>query len=331
MLKLIYPPLRPLLGALLLTTLPSLVPAASGLNYPTKPIRLVVSFSPGGGTDIFARAMAQKYSEVWDQPVIVDNRAGAGGDIGTDVVAKSAADGYTLLLTTNAPIAINPNLAKAPFDPIKDFTPVSQLAALPFVLSVHPSSPAKTTAELIKLAKVKQGQLNFGHSGFGGGAHLAGELLKAIAKIDMTHIPYKGGGPVLQALAGAQVDLIFLSILTQMPLIEQKRVRPLGVTSLKRSPALPDVPAIAETPGLEGFESDLWYGMLAPANTDPRIIDKIYQEARRMLTSPELRNRFEPSGATIVVSSPSNFAETIKKDLAKWGNLIRSAKLKPSK
>jgi len=303
---------------------PGLVLAASAPDYPAKPIRIVVSFSPGGGTDIFARAMAQKYSAAWGQPVIVDNRAGGGGNIGTDLVAKAPADGYTWLLTTNAPIAINPNLTKAPFDPVKDFAPVSQLAALPFVLSVHPSSPAKTVVGLIDLAKARQGRLNFASSGAGGGAHLAGEMLKTMARIDMTHVPYKGGGPALLALAGAQVDLLFLSILTSMPLIKSQKVRALGVTSPKRSPALP---ALAETPGLEHFESDLWYGMLAPAATDPRIIDKIYQEGRRMLTSPEFRNLFEPTGASLVASSPGAFAAAIKKDLAKWGKVIKDANL----
>jgi len=328
MLKLTDLPLRPLPGALLLLTMfPGLVLAASAPDYPAKPIRIVVSFSPGGGTDIFARAMAQKYNAAWGQPVIVDNRAGGGGNIGTDLVAKAPADGYTLLLTTNAPIVINPNLAKAPFDPVKDFAPVSQLAALPFVLSVHPSSPAKTVGELIDLAKAKQGRLNFASSGAGGGAHLAGEMLKTMAKIDMTHVPYKGGGPALLALAGAQVDLLFLSILTSMPLIKTQKVRALGVTSPKRSPALPDLPAIAETPGLENFESDLWYGMLAPASTAPRIVDKIYQEGKRMLASPEFRNLFEPSGTSLVASSPGAFAAAIKKDLAKWGKVIKDSNL----
>jgi tripartite-type tricarboxylate transporter receptor subunit TctC len=320
-----------LLGALVLAASPGLGFSASALEFPTKPIRLVVSFSPGGGTDIFARMMGQKYSQAWGQPVIVDNRAGGGGNIGSDIVAKATPDGYTLLATTNAPIAINPNLAKPPYDPVKDFAPVSQLAALPFVLSVHPSSPAKSVGELIEIAKAKKGQLNFGHSGFGGGAHLAGELFNKMANIEMTSIPFKGGGPVLQALVGAQIDVIFLSILTQMPMIQQKRVRALGVTSLKRSPALPDVPAIAEIPGLEGFESDLWYGLFAPAGTDHRIVAKIYQEGRHMLTSAEFKKRFEPSGAMLVGSSPSVFAQTINKDLKKWGNLIKSANLKPEK
>lgn len=325
------PLLRRLLGAFLLIACPGVSVAASALDYPTKPMRIVVSFSPGGGTDIFARALAQKYSQAWGQPVIVDNRPGAGGNIGSDIVAKALSDGYTLLLTTNAPIAINPNLAKAPYDPVKDFAPVSQLAVLPFVLSVHPSSPAKSVAELVNLAKAKKGVLNFAHSGFGGGAHLAGELIKKMAKIDITAVPFKGGGPVLQALLGGQVDMIFLSILTQMPMIQQQRIRALGVTSPERSPALPNVPAIAETPGLEGFESDLWYGLLAPAGTDPRIVDKIYQESRRALTSSELKTAFEPRGAALVATSPGTFAETIRKDLAKWDDLIKTANIKPEK
>ncbi|HYC44465.1 MAG TPA: tripartite tricarboxylate transporter substrate binding protein [Burkholderiales bacterium] len=316
-------------GALLIAAVPLAASAAAAPDYPTKPVRIVVSFAPGGGTDIFARAMAQKFSQAWGQPVIVDNRAGGGGNIGSDLVAKAPPDGYTLLMTTNAPIAINPNLDKVPYDPMKDFAPVSQLAVLPFLLSVHPSSPAKSVSELIALARAKKGELNFAHSGFGGGAHLAGELMKQMAKIQMTAIAYKGGGPVMTALAGGQVDLIFLSIFTSMPMVQQKRVRPLGVTSLKRSPVLPEVPAIAETPGLEGFESDLWYGLLAPAKTPPAIVNKIYQETQRTLK--ELEPQFEPQGANLVATSPAVFAKTIKADLAKWGKLIKSANLKPDK
>ena len=176
---------------------PALLAAAATPDFPVKPIRLVVAFAAGGGTDIFARAMAQKYTEAWGEPVIVDNRAGGNGNIGTDVVARAPADGYTLLMTTNATIVINPSLAKLPYDPVRDFTPVSLLAALPFALLVHPSSPARSTAELIALAKSKPGGLNYASSGAGGGAHLSGELLKTITKVDLTHIPYKGGGPAL--------------------------------------------------------------------------------------------------------------------------------------
>jgi tripartite-type tricarboxylate transporter receptor subunit TctC len=199
------------------------------------------------------------------------------------------------------------------------------LAALPFALSVHPSSPAKTVRELIELARAKPGKLNFASSGAGGGAHLAGEMLKTMAKIDMTHVAYKGGGPAMTGLLTQEIDFLFLSVLTSMPLIKGGKVRTLAVSSPKRSPALPDVPAVAETPGLEGFESDLWYGLLAPAKTDPMIVDKIYQETRRMLTSAEFKNRFEPTGTELVASSPSEFATTIKKDLAKWATVIKAS------
>jgi tripartite-type tricarboxylate transporter receptor subunit TctC len=314
-----------LLTAAMAALVPGSLLASSPVAYPTKPIRLVVTFAPGGGTDIFARAIAQKYNETWGQPIIVDNRAGGNGNIGSDMVAKAQPDGYTILVTTNATIVINPLLAKLPYDPVKDFAPVTELASLPFVLLAHPSVPVKTVPELIALAKSKPGGLNYGSSGSGGGAHLSGETLKTMAKIDMTHIPYKGGGPALIALLGGEVHFMFLSILTATPIIEQNRLRVLAVTSLKRSPALPNVPTMAETPGLAGFEADLWYGMLAPARTDPRIVDKLYEETRRILTLPEFKNRFEPTGTVMVASSPVEFAKVIKADLAKWAVIIKAS------
>jgi tripartite-type tricarboxylate transporter receptor subunit TctC len=303
----------------------SLCCAADGVSYPDKPIRFVVTFAPGGGTDVFARAIAMKFTETWGQPVIVDNRAGGNGNIGADMVAKAPADGYTLLLTTNATIVINPHLTKLQYDPVRDFAPVSQVAALPFVLLVHPSIAAKSVAELIALAKSKPGQLNFGSSGGGGGAHLSGEMMKTAAKIDMTHVPYKGAAPALVALLSGEVQFMFVSILTATPLIESNRLRAIAVSSLKRSPALPNVPAVAETPGLAGFETDLWYGMLAPAKTHPRIVDKLYRETREILFRPEFRGRFEPTGTMMVGSSPAQFAQTIKTDLAKWAVVIKSS------
>ncbi len=300
-------------------------PAAEGVSYPDKPIRFVVTFAPGGGTDVFARAIAMKFTEAWGQPVIVDNRAGGNGNIGADMVAKAPADGYTLLLTTNATIVINPHLTKLQYDPVRDFAPVSQVAALPFVLLVHPSIAAKSVAELIALAKAKPGQLNFGSSGGGGGAHLSGEMMKTAARIDMTHVPYKGAAPALVALLSGEVQFMFVSILTATPLIESNRVRAIAVSGLKRSPALPNVPAVAEAPGLAGFETDLWYGMLAPAKTDPRIVDKLYRETREILFRAEFRSRFEPTGTMMVGSSPAQFAQTIKTDLAKWAVVIKSS------
>jgi tripartite-type tricarboxylate transporter receptor subunit TctC len=305
--------------------LPVVAAAADRSAYPTKPIRFIVTFAAGGGTDIFARAIALKFTEAWGQPVIVDNRAGGNGNIGTDIVAKAQPDGYTILLTTNATIVINPHLQKLPYDPVRDFEPVSQVAALPFVLVAHPSLAAKSVPELIALAQAKPGQLNYGSSGGGGGAHLSGEMMQTMTGIRMTHVPYKGAAPALIALLSGEVQFMFVSILTVTPLVESGKVRALGVTSAKRSPSLPNVPAMAEAPGLTGFETDLWYGMLAPARTDPRIVNQLYKETSRVLALPELKGRFEPTGTVMVGSTPKEFAATIKSDLAKWAKVIKAS------
>jgi tripartite-type tricarboxylate transporter receptor subunit TctC len=316
---------RRILPVAILASAAGVVCAADNIAYPDKPIRFVVTFAPGGGTDVFARAIAVKFTEAWGQPVIVDNRAGGNGNIGADMVAKAPADGYTILLTTNATIVINPHLSKLPYDPVRDLAPISQVATLPFVLLVHPSIPVKSVAELIALAKAKPGQLNFGSSGGGGGAHLGGEMMKTAAKIDMTHVPYKGAAPALVALLSGEVQFMFVSILTATPLIESNRVRAIAVSGLKRSPALPNVPAVAETPGLAGFETDLWYGMLAPAKTNPRIVDKLYRETKEVVLRPEFRSRYEPTGTLMAGTSPAEFAQTIKSDLAKWAAVIKSS------
>src|SRR5688572_16226857 len=243
--------------------------AAHGQTYPTKPVRIVVNFAPGGGTDIVARMMAAEFTKTLGQQVIVENRAGGNGNIGADAVAKAAPDGHTLLVATNAAIVINPHLyKKLSYDPLKDLAPVSQIATLPFVLVTHPSVPANNVRELIALAKRTPKGLTYGSSGTGGGAHLAGEMLKNMAQVNMTHVPYKGSNPALTGILSGEVDFMFVSILTVTPLIKDKRMRALAVTSGKRNPALPNVPAMSELPVLKGAESDLWYGMLAPANTD---------------------------------------------------------------
>jgi tripartite-type tricarboxylate transporter receptor subunit TctC len=311
--------------AILLLASAGCAAAAGPPAYPSKPIRFVVTFAAGGGTDIFARAIAQKFTETWGQAVIVDNRAGGNGNIGTDMVAKAPADGYTLLLTTNATIVINPHLTKLPYDPVRDFAPISQVAALPFVLVAHPSLPVKSVPELIALARARPGQLNYGSSGGGGGAHLSGETMKSMAKLDITHVPYKGAAPALIALLGGEVQFMFVSILTVTPLIESGKVRPLAVTSSRRSASLPNVPAMAETPGLAGFEADLWYGMLAPAKTDPKIVDQLYRETKRVLALQEFKSRFEPTGTMMVGSSPAEFATTIRSDLSRWAGIIKSS------
>jgi len=302
--------------------------AAGAQTYPNGPVRIIVPTAAGGVTDTMARIVAQRLTEVINQAVIVDNRAGGNGNIGADIVAKAPPDGYTILLTTNATIVINPHLSKLPYDPVRDFAPVSQVATLPFVLLVHPTLAVKSVPELIALAKAKPGALNYGSSGGGGGAHLGGEMMKTAAKIDMTHVPYKGAAPALVALLSGEVQFMFVSILTATPLIESGRVRAIAVSGLKRSPALPNVPAVAETPGLAGFETDLWYGMLAPAKMNPRVVDKLYSETRKILFQPEFRNRYEPTGTQMVGSTPAQFAATIKKDLVKWGEVIKTANIK---
>ena len=318
-------------GALLICVAVQNVVAATpstATAYPARPIRMIVTFAPGGGADMMARTITVRYTETWGQPVIVDNRAGGGGNIGTDIVAKAPADGHTLLFNTNATIVINPHLGKISFDPIGDFAPVTQAAVLPFALLLHPTVPAKSVAELVSLVRAKPGEFNYGSSGSGGGAHLAGESLRMMAKLSMTHVPYKGAAPALVALLGGEIRFMFVSILTATPLIDSGKVRVIGVSSKKRSPSLPNIPAVAETPGLAGFESDLWYGLLAPAKTPPAIVDKLYQETRRILLLPDVRNRFEPSGTNIVGNSPAEFAKIIKDDFARWGGVIKAAGLK---
>ncbi len=295
-------------------------------SYPTKPIRFIVTFAAGGGTDILARAIGQKLTEKWGQSVIVDNRAGANGNIGTEMVAKSAPDGYTILLTTNATIVLNPHLYRnLPFDPEGDLAPVSLVTSVPFVLGVSPSTPVKTVTELIALAKAKPGQLTYAPTGAGGAGHLSGELLKSMAKIDFINVPYKGGNPAILALISGEVNFMFVSILTTTPLIEANKIRAIAVTGRNRSPSLPNVPTVAETPGLAGFETDLWYGILAPARTDSKIVDAFYRAIRAMVEQPEFRKRFEDSGTMLIGNSPAEFRQIIKEDLARWGKVIKGA------
>lgn len=295
-------------------------------TWPTKPIRFVVNFAAGGGTDIVARTLAPEFTRTFGQQVIVENRAGGNGNIGADAVAKAPPDGHTLLIATNAAVAINPHLyRKLSYDPLRDLAPVSQIATLPFVLVVHPSVPAKSVRELIALAKRTPKGLTYGSSGVGGGAHLAGEMLRTMANVNIVHVPYKGSAPALTGMLSGEVDFMFVSILTVTPLIRDGRLRAVAVTSAARNKALPDVPALGEVPALQGAESDLWYGMLAPGNTDRRILDTVHREIVRVLALPEFRERFEPSGTVLVGNSPEVFAKVIKNDYDRWGKVIRAA------
>lgn len=297
--------------------------------YPNKPVRILAPFAPGGGNDLMARTLANEFNREMGERFIVDNRTGGNGNIGTDIVARATPDGYTLLVTTNATIVINPQIFTkvVKYDPVKDFTPISLLASQPLVLVVHPSMPVKTVPELIALAKAKPGTLNFASSGSGGSAHLAGEMLKSMANINMTYVPYKGSAPALVALLGGEINFMFTAILTAMPLVEQNRLRAIAVSTAKRNPAAPHLPAVAEFPGLEEFVSDLWYGLLAPAKTSPAIVDRLYKATQTALQNPEVKKRIEPSGTVLEGSSPKEFAQTINNDLKRWGKVITAAKV----
>ena len=300
---------------------------AEDVNYPTKLVRVISSFEAGGGNDAMARTLAQKFSEIWKKNTIVEDRPGGNGNIGTDYVARAPADGHTLLVTTNATIVINPQLFKSvvQYDPVNDFAPVSLLAKQPFVLVVHPSVPVHTFTELVDYARSHPGKLNFASSGSGGGAHLSGEMLKTFLHLQMTHVPYKGAAPALTAVVAGQVDFMFVAILTARPYLEGGQLRGLAVTSKTRNSSTPDLPAVAEFPGLEGFEADLWYGLLAPAKTDPAIVNQIYLTTRRALEDPVVRERFESFGTVLVGNSPDEFSKIIRNDIVKWSHVIQAS------
>jgi len=299
--------------------------AAQAPAYPTKPIRLVVPFPPAGATDILARAVAQKLTEVWGQSVVVDNRPGAGGNIGSELVARAAPDGYTLEMGTVGTHAINSSLyAKMPYDHVKDFAPVILVAAVPNVLVVNPAVPANSVRELIAYAKANPGKLNFASSGSGTSIHLSGELFKVMAGVEMTHVPYKGSAPALQDLLGGQVQLMFDNLPPSLPQIKAGKLRALGVTTAARSPALPDVPTIAES-GLPGFESSSWFGVLAPAGTPPAIIAKLNAEIAKWLATPEAKDRLVAIGANGAGGSPEDFAKHIAAETAKWAKVVKES------
>jgi tripartite-type tricarboxylate transporter receptor subunit TctC len=296
--------------------------------YPAKAVRMVVPYPPGGGTDIVGRIVAQKLSETLGQQVVVDNRGGATGSIGAELVAKSAPDGYTLLMGNIAPNSINVSLQpKLPYDPVADFAPVSLVAATPNILVVHPSLPVKTVKELIALARARPGQLNYPSAGVGSSSHLAGELLAILTGIKIAHIPYKGGGPAMIDTISGEMQMMFATMPAAMPHVKSERVRPVAVTTARRSQTLPQLPTIAET-GVKGYEASTWYGVLAPARTPRAIVERLHGETVKILGTPDIRERlgaqgFEPAGST-----PEEFAAYIKSEIAKWSKVIRTAGIK---
>ena len=299
---------------------------ASAQSYPSKPIRLIVPYPPGGPLDIMARAIGQKLTEAWSQPVVVDNRAGAGGNIGADLVAKSTADGYTLLMGAVATHAINPTLyAKLPYDPVKDFAPVALVAQVPNILVVNPSVPARSVPELIDLVRARPGYLNFGSGSTGSTGHLAGELFNTMAGVKMVHIPYKGGAPAMADLLAGQVQLMFDNLANALPQVKAGRLRALAVTTLARSPAMPELPTIAES-GLPGFDLTTWFGVMAPARTPPEIVVKLNAEIVRALNAKDMRERLEKMGAEPPPNNtPERFAAFIGSEAAKYAKVVRDS------
>jgi tripartite-type tricarboxylate transporter receptor subunit TctC len=296
--------------------------------YPDRPIRLIVTFTPGGPTDIVARAVGQKLSEAWGQPVVVDNRPGAGGNIGMDLVAKSPQDGYTLVLGSFGPMIISPLVySKLPYDTLKDFAPITLGATSWFFLVVHPSVQAQSVKELIALAKAKPSALSFSSSGNASPSHLAGELFKSLAGVNLTHVPYKGGAPAVAAVVGGEVQVAIESPPPIVPQVKAGKLRALGAARPNRSPLLPDVPTVSEA-GLAGFEAGSWYGFLAPAGTPKPIIDKLNAEMVKAIRSQELRERFASVGAESVGDTPAQFGAFIRSELKKWEKVVRATGVK---
>jgi tripartite-type tricarboxylate transporter receptor subunit TctC len=301
---------------------------AIGETYPSKPIRIVVPSTPGGSVDTLARAIAGKLSEKWHQQVIVDNRPGAGGAIGADLVAKSAPDGYNVILVTIAAGATNVSLRKnLPYDPVKDFAPITLVAKQHLMLLVHPSVPAKNVKELIALAKARPGQLSFASAGNGTGGHLSGELFKLLAGINLLHVPYKGVAPAFIDVLAGQVSMTFSSLISGYPHYKSGRLRGLAVTSLKRSSVVPELPTMPEA-GVKGYESATWYGFLAPAGTPPDVVAKLNREIVAIIDQPELHDRLTREGAEPVGDTPAQFGAFIRSEIEKWGKVIRAAGIK---
>ena len=294
-------------------------------NYPTKPIRMIVPATPGGAADTLSRTVAQKLSEAWGWPVVVENKGGAAGIIGAEAAAKSPNDGYTLMMGSAGGITIHPSLyPKLPYDPVKDFTPVVMVANSPLILVVHPSVPAKTVMELIQLAKRKPGELNFGSAGVGSTQHLSGELLKSMANIDMKHIPYKGSAPASVDLLAGRISVMFENMLSMIPSIKEGTVRAIALTGSSRSPTMPDLPTVAES-GVPGFAVVGWYGIVVPTGTDPAIVKKLNTEINRILKLPEVGVRLTSLGTEPVGGTSEEFANRIKVDTAKWRKLIKDS------
>lgn len=310
-------------GILLIATLPSVATAQA---YPHKPIRFVVPFGAGGPGDAIGRMIGRQLTESLGQPVVIDNRSGATTIIGTEIAAKSPPDGHTILLISTTH-AVNPSLfQKLPYDPIKDFAPVTLITTTPFMLGIHPSVAASSVSEFVAIARSKPGSLNYGSSGAGSSIHLTTELLKSAANIQMTHVPYKGSGPAFIDLIAGQIQMLFSSTVSSMPHVKSGKVRGLAITSLKRASALPEIPTIAES--YPGFESSSWFGMLVPARTPKPVIDRLLADTRAALNSPNVNQALLSQGAEPGGQSPAEFGAYFQSEIKKWARVIKSAGIK---
>jgi tripartite-type tricarboxylate transporter receptor subunit TctC len=302
--------------------------AAFAQEYPVKPVRLIVPYPAGSSSnDIIARLLAERLSPALGQRVLVENRAGAGGNVGSEYVAKAAPDGYTLLVATNGPQAIAPHVFKLNYDNQKDLTPVAMVANVPYMMVVHPSLPARNVRELIALAKARPGQLLFASSGNAGTPHLCWELLKSMAKIDMIHVPYKGGAPAMMDTVGGQTQMYCSGMIAVSPQIKAGKLRPIGMATLQRSPTMPEIPTVAEQ-GLPGFNVASWFGIMAPANTPSAIVQRLYGEIAKITETADMKKFLLTQGAEPMVMDPPKFSEFLRVETEKWGKVVKGANLK---
>jgi tripartite-type tricarboxylate transporter receptor subunit TctC len=313
---------------LLCAAVAAAIAPAHAQQYPTKPVRIIVPFPPGGGLDIVARLMGPKLSEAYGQQIVVDNRAGAAGVIGTEIAARSAPDGHTWLMATMGNLAVNRHLySKMAVDPLRDLAPVTEVVAVHFVMVAHPSLPARDVKGLIALARARPGQINFSSSGAGGAPHLAGELLKSMANIKLVHVPYKGSGPSFIDLLGGQVSLTCDSLLQSLPYIRAGRLNALAVLGPNRAPQLPNVPTVSES-GLPGYELTNWFGLAVPSGTSRDLIARIHVDVSRVLQQREVRERLVDMGADVIGNTPQQFGAFLEAESAKWARVIKEANIR---
>jgi tripartite-type tricarboxylate transporter receptor subunit TctC len=302
--------------------------AGSSQTYPNRPVKILVGFTPGTAPDLAARVLADRFAEVWGTPFVVENVPGAGSNIATERVAKSAADGYTLLMGGNSALVINPSLfEQLPFDPIKDFAPISQVFIAANVLAVPSEVPVKTVAELVALAKAQPGKLSYGHAGVGTSQHLGAELFKYMAKVDIASVPYRGTTALMPDLLSGRITMSFANIVNVLPLAREGKLRALAITSIKRSVLAPDLATMAES-GFPGFEAVPWFGLVAPVGTPKEVLDKLHAETVKTLAMPEVRKKFDELGLEPVGNTPAEFAAVIKKEMPEWAKVIKEAGIK---